>query len=41
MCRGANIIFWQVVGLSKKGFQNKNVHFIFVFFVLEKEKEIK
>ena len=31
MCRGAKIFFWQFVRVSK-GFSNKNVHFLFLFF---------
>ena len=39
VCRGPKIFFWQFVRLSKKGFfSKKNVHFLFLSFMLEKEK---
>ena len=33
VCRGAKIIFWQFVRVSKKGFRKKNVHFLFLSFL--------
>ena len=39
MCRGAKIILWQFVRVSKKGFRKKCALFVFVFFVLEKSKK--
>ena len=38
MCRGAKIFFRQFVMVSKKGFRKKCALFVFVFFMLEKEK---
>ena len=40
VCRGAKIIFWQFVRVSKKGIRKKNVHFLFLsFFVGERKRE--
>ena len=41
MCRGAKIIFWQFVKVSKKGFSKKNVHFLFLSFSCWTKKKTK
>ena len=41
MCRGAKIIFWQFVRVSKKGIRKKNVHFLFLSFLWLRKKKRK
>ena len=41
VCRGAKILFWQFVRVSKKGFSKKNVHFLFLSFLCWKKKKGK
>ena len=41
VCRGAKIIFWQFVRVSKKGFSKKNVHFLFLSFLCWRKKKRK
>ena len=41
MCRGAKIIFGQFVRVSKEGFSNKNVHFLFLSFLWSRKKKRK
>ena len=39
MCRGAKIIFWQFVRVSKKGFRKKMCTFCFCLFYVGKSKK--
>ena len=41
VCRGAKIISWQFVRVSKKGFSKKNVHFLFLSFLCWRKKKRK
>ena len=39
VCRGAKIIFWQFLRVSKKGFSKKDVHFLFLSFYVGTSKK--